>query len=479
MPNILDRLLGRGGDDETAKRSTSPTTRREFHPRYGPTGPDRLTADLPSHPTGANDRARRDRTKTVAHARHVYRHGSIARSAVDSTIVGVIGSGVGFQSRADTDNGQAAVEAAWREWSAAEHCDVAGRASLVDVMRQVLASYLVNGEALVLKHRGSDFGRFGFQLQVLDPERLDANLNREMRGGTFIEAGVEMDRLGRPVAYHVRESAGRLSPLVGLPSAKSIRVPADNVIHMVRRDEPEQVRGLPWLAPVLPYLHHLDRYFEAAVVNARTGAANMGFLESDDNDDIEGEVPVEVDPGAMIQLPAGVRFQGFNPGYPTGEFDPFVRSCLRTIAAGLGISYATLAGDLSDVNYSSIRQGALDERDTWRALQDRLVVEFCAPVFSEWLDAALLARAITARGTPFGVASRSVLDGAVWTPRRWQWVDPLKETNAQIAAIKAGLRSPSEIVREQGRDFDEVVAETARDLAALRDAGIDVLGGAR
>jgi lambda family phage portal protein len=317
------------------------------------------------------------------------------------------------------------------------------------------------------------------QLQVLDPGRLDPEVNRELRDGAVIAEGIERDRHGRPVAYHLRKRTNDLAPVGVIQTRDVERVEAADVIHWFRRDEPEQTRGIPWAAPVASLIRHLDKYREAAVVAARTGAASMGFLESEDGDEADGELPVEIDPGSMIQLPPGFRFSAFDPGYPDGEFGEFVRATLRGIAAGLGVSYATLAGDLSDVNYSSIRQGALDERDTWRTHQDRLIAEVVQPVFDAWLEAALLAGAIASRGTPFKLGSRALLEPVTWTPRRWQWVDPVKETAANVSAIQAGLKSPSEVVREQGRDLTEVAEEIKRDLAILREAGVDLFGGER
>ena len=124
-------------------------------------------------------------------------------------------------------------------------------------------------------------------------------------------------------------------------------------------------------------------------------------------------------------------------------------------------------------------KGALGERDTWRTHQDRLIAEVVQPVFDAWLEAALLAGAIKANGTPFKLGSRALLEPVTWTPRRWQWVDPVKETAANVSAIQAGLKSPSEVVAEQGRGFEEVVEEIRRDREILRAAGVDPFGGER
>jgi capsid protein len=50
-----------------------------------------------------------------------------------------------------------------------------------------------------------------------------------------------------------------------------------------------------------------------------------------------------------------------------------------------------------------------------------------------------------------------------WLPPAWQWVDPLKDTNAAVIAIKNNLRSRSDVVAEQGYDIEDVDAEIASD----------------
>lgn len=481
MFDSFARLFGRDPAPEPTERtaSASAPVRRDFDPRVRP-APDRLLADVPTFPSVAQAYGRQNWTRLRALSLNLYRTSAELRRYVDAAVSAIVGpTGVGLQSRAATDTGREAIESAWSDWCRAEYCDVGGRSSFVDVLRQAVASVIVHGEALIRIYRGPGFGPYGVQLQVLDPGRLDPEVNRELRDGAVIAEGIERDRHGRPVAYHLRKRTNDLAPVGVIQTRDVERVEAADVIHWFRRDEPEQTRGIPWAAPVASLIRHLDKYREAAVVAARTGAASMGFLESEDGDEADGELPVEIDPGSMIQLPPGFKFSAFDPGYPDGEFGEFVRATLRGIAAGLGVSYATLAGDLSDVNYSSIRQGALDERDTWRTHQDRLIAEVVQPVFDAWLEAALLAGAIKANGTPFKLGSRSLLEPVTWTPRRWQWVDPVKETAANVSAIQAGLKSPSEVVREQGRDLTEVAEEIKRDLAILREAGVDPFGGER
>jgi len=59
-----------------------------------------------------------------------------------------------------------------------------------------------------------------------------------------------------------------------------------------------------------------------------------------------------------------------------------------------------------------------------------------------------------------------------WQPRRWQWIDPAKEVAAAESWKNNMLTSPSQLIREQGRDPEQVFQEFGQDLKAMRAAGI-------
>jgi capsid protein len=90
---------------------------------------------------------------------------------------------------------------------------------------------------------------------------------------------------------------------------------------------------------------------------------------------------MQADPGTFHNLPAGVDFKGFEPQFPSNDFESFHKSILRGIASGLGVSYTSLSNDLEATSYSSIRQGALEERDFYKNITSFVIEHFIRPVF--------------------------------------------------------------------------------------------------
>jgi capsid protein len=57
----------------------------------------------------------------------------------------------------------------------------------------------------------------------------------------------------------------------------------------------------------------------------------------------------------------------------------------------------------------------------------------------------------------------------MWVPQGWQWVDPLKEAEASKLAIEQGLSTLSDETASQGKDWEEVVEQRAREQKKIKE----------
>jgi capsid protein len=132
------------------------------------------------------------------------------------------------------------------------------------------------------------------------------------------------------------------------------------------------------------------------------------------------------------------------------------------------LNYNTWAKDLENVNYSSIRQGTLSEREIYRILQDYFIGDFEIPVFNQWLKMALMAGEIDGLGPrDFDRCCYADFSG-----RTWAWVDPARDIAALREEIELGINSRSNVCRERGKDFAKIVAENESDIELLDAAGL-------
>ncbi len=174
-----------------------------------------------------------------------------------------------------------------------------------------------------------------------------------------------------------------------------------------------------------------------------------------------------LEPGTMQLLDPGEDIKFSEPSDVGGSYEAFMKQQLRAIAVGTGITYEQLTGDLSGVNYSSIRAGLIEFRRKCAMLQHNVVVfQLCRPVWNRWLELALLSGELDIGEKKGGK------EEVKWIPQGCAYVDPLKDQQAQQMAVRNGFKSRSEVVSELGYDVEEIDQEIAEDQRRASELGL-------
>lgn len=438
---------------------------------------DRLTQSWTRSDLTVNRSLHKDLRVMRARSRDFFKNNEFGRKFAKLVQVNVVGP-AGFTLKVDCrrrdgsfdEADSALVRGAYQRWVKKGQYDVTGRLSenLFDAL--VIMMVARDGEALIRKVEGSDKGIHHCQLQLLPGHVLDEELNRELPNGNRIRMGVEFDAWMKPVAYWIRRET-KTGDLHGNWTQRYDRVPAKEIIHLFVPEDADQWRGAPWAYAALRRAKMLDQYDEAAQVAANVGAAKMGFFQQKDPeagppmrvDDEDGEALDEEQdfisesaPGQFDVIPDGYELTEWDPEYPHANYEPFVKAVARTIATGCLVSYHGLTGDLTEVSFSSIRAGTLEEREMWKQLQGWYIETVKVPVFEWWLERAMLFDR-ELRQLPY--AQFDKFNAPMFFGRRWDWVDPKSDVMAHREAVALGIASRSQIIRERGRDPEEVWAE--------------------
>ena len=392
-----------------------------------------------------------------ARAAQEFGNNPLARRAVEALVNAAWGgSGITPLFR---DRG---VQALWERWSRA--CDAAGRLDWIGLGMQVLTSAIVAGEAFVILRVDEAAPGVPLTLQVLGPEFLD-----ESKVDASTIAGIRYDGL-RPAGYWLYKQ----NPALSGATLESVFVPASECLHIYRPLLPGGTRGQSWLASVLIALRELADYLEAGLVRAKVGAVLCGFVRAPEG--FPGPLqpdgtPPSLEPGAMIRLQPGEDVEFTEPPATDAAFDPFVRTQLRRIAAGLGIPYELLSGDLSQVTFASGRAGLLEFKRTIESVQYGLLIPlFCEPVLRRWSE---LARAV---GVLPGDADVEVRR---WVAPEIEMLDRRAEVLTDLLRVRAGFASRSEIIGRTGWRSEDVDAEIAADNARADALGLVLDSDAR
>jgi lambda family phage portal protein len=369
------------------------------------------------------------------------------------------------------------IEAAWEDFCRLGGPTVDGKMSMTDLSNHVIRGMARDGEVF-LHIVNKNYLRHGIGVQIIEPDRVDDQMNETLRDGNQVRMGIELDSSTRRVAaYHVLvNNPGDYDYATTTTGTFRQRIPADRVLHVYVQERADQTRGVPWTVTAMPALKMLHGYREAELVAARVGAAKMGFFTSPAGDGFTADgyedtfTPLyDAEAGTFHQLPAGVDFKAFDPTHPTTAFADFEKAILRGIAGGLGVSYTAIANDLEGTSYSSIRQGALEERDFYKTQQRFMIEHFIDPMFRLWMRHVMDFALIPINGP--GKFEKFAL-GISWRARGFQWVDPLKEINAAVVGLQNGIISHTDIAATYGRDAEETFAQIQRDKEMAKIFGL-------
>lgn len=390
----------------------------------------------------------------------------------------VVGRGIRGQIRVDGNNTARKaknLQEMWAAWSMnASACDYAGRHNFFGLQSLVMRSVAEGGEVFIrLRRTQRQFARTAagrlvevppFQLQLLEGDFLDTGkLNQfNERTGNRVIQGIEFDpETGKRVGYHLFRSHPGSLDSIPTDRFQSEFISASNIIHVFREDRIGQVRGVPWLHPVIIRLRDFDEYEDAQLVRQKVAALWVAFLEDSDGlalDDTTATKCVlneKMEPGTIEILPPGKKVTLTSPP-ETRSYKEYTSVNLHSVASGLGVSYESLTGDFSEVNFSSSRMASIEmfrNIEKWRwCMLIPLMLDGTMSWFMQGVE--LLGGNI---------------DGAhtIWTPPRREMVDPTKEVPAKRNAIRAGFLTLSDAIRQEGSDPETFFQEYKADIERI------------
>lgn len=472
---------------ELAKlRTQAAKLRRRRLSTYDGAKKDRRDRDWTSKQVSADAAIIPDLAIVNARARALIRDTAPGRSIIRSFKRNVIGRGITPSStpeigtEASREAFAKAAESAWTDY-AADHraIDAEGVKTWQQIQAQAVSELVAVGGVLlrvVAANNGPDHP--GLRVQLIEVEQLDTSKTRHAATGNEIKGGIEVDTVGRPVAYHVYDRAASAPALGRRASAQSKRLLEAEVEHLYLQEIPGQTRGISDLATILRKTRDLTEYDSLELWSARI-QANLGIAitrpmgsadqdlgyhtgsTSDDTDDNANPL-ANWEGGMIYTAEPGENVEFFTPNRPSGQYEPFTRAQLRQIAAATGLSYEQVARDFTAGNFSSQRQALLEDRREWEALQLYMIDRLCRPVWRQFLDVMVLEGRITA---PAYFAARRLYQRADWQPDGWAWIDPAREAAAAKIALEQRIETRDRILNRQGTSVRAIFEQREKETA--------------
>jgi len=353
------------------------------------------------------------------------------------------------------------------------HCDTpkidaAGRQNLYGLQTVAFRAAVRDGESLMVRRLAlaSEGLPLPFQVAVLEADYIDDRVNGVQPNGNLAVQGIEFDRKGEAVTYHLYDHhPGDLTIYTALNSRP---YPAADVVHLYRIDRPGQARGVSWIAPVIVRLGDFEDTKEAYVMRQKIAACFAAFITKVDaaGNPVDQETtpngsPIEtVEPGMIEHLGPGESVTFGTPPV-VGDLEAFFRVNARDIAVGLGMTYEALTGDLSNVNFSSGRMGWLEFHRNIGAWTWQMVLPQMCSKLGQWLLDGLMLMAVVPTGATIE-----------WTPPRREMIDPASELKAAAQAARDGLGTRSMWLRGMGYDPETIDTDRATELQREATLGL-------
>ena len=464
-PGLISRVLGWVNPRWALRRELSRQALRQF---YGAAKTGRATDGWTTISAGAETTNRGSRDIIRARARDLERNSDVMGGLIHPMVSNVVGSGYQLQAKALRADG------AEDDPFNTQNCDIRGLLSLSEMLELIVRRRLVDGGVLVLKI--SDKNRFC--LQVVEVDRLDTSVTAFTPPGAEtpnrVEGGIEVDAYSRPVAYHLRGNTDTAD-------LGSKRVLARDVIYLPVLTRAEQVREMSPLCSSLSRIDDINEFIAAALQKEKTlsyfgafvtnsvpgGGFGRGFAPTPKENQ-----ELALEQGMITYLAPGEDVKTINPAGVSASSGEMLRTTQRLTGSGQGLSYEAASRDMSQVNYSSARQGLLEDRKTYGSWQSYLIDHLLTPVYEEWLDWMALQNRLPVSPQDYA-KSPEAYQRHIWVRPGWDWIDPLKEASANRVALETCQTTLQEICASKGKDWRDIIAQRKVEMEALGELGGD------
>ncbi len=446
----------------------------------------------PNEDINYNNMTLRQRARVLAMS------GGLALSALKTNRTNVIGCGLILKSVIDREVLGLTEEEATRWQKQAEtefalwaenknNCDAIGMNDFYKMQQLVFYSSLLNGDCFTLPQRDeksvTDLAPYSLRLNIIEADRVQTPTNNAYGGimqvtdgkcknGNKIYDGVEVDRIGKVQAYHIRNN---YPYEINAETTEWTRVEAigketglPNVIHtMADVERPGQYRGFPLLAPVLEMILQIRRYTDSELTAAVVESLFTAFIKSTTRPDempltetTTGEEPIETDdteyemaPGNIIHLKPDEDVTFGDPKRPAGGFQGFVEAVAVQIGASLEIPKEMLLKQFNS-SYSASRAALLEFWKLVKMRREWFVSDFCRPIYEIFIYEAVARGRLKAPGFFNDPIRRMAWLGATFTGPSQGMLDPTKEITAEQMMCENGFSTRSDsAIRLNGSDY--------------------------
>lgn len=472
--NFIDGLVGLFSPKMAAKRMAWRNAYDELR-NYDAGDFGRINSNWRVTNESAEMTDRYSREWVRARARDLERNSDIMNSVLGAYKRNIIGSGFQIQAKTQSPELNKEIEALWKKWCKARNCDVTGTQSLNQMLRMAVVRKKVDGGVLFVK-RYTKEGMIPFSLQMVEVDELDSDQIDTTDKDNRIVGGIEYNRYNRPVGYWIRQYE-----IDGYTIGAAEFVKADDVIFFFSKKRPSQIREMSDMAQTVTRIRDVNEFINAVSVKQRIEACLSVFIKKQlpvsgigrsgagataERFTYEGKT---LAPGMIKELNAGDEVQVVNPSGQSADATSFVKLQQRLVGAGQGLSYETTSRDMSETNYASARQGAVEDEMTFQE-EKELIISLLDEIYESFIISCWGRGLIKADDF---WQNKDNYFSHEWIQPPKKWIDPQKESNAMKTAMNSGVKTYKQICAENGTDWRTQIDDIVEVNDYASEKGID------
>ena len=357
------------------------------------------------------------------------------------------------------------IEWAWYQFNNEENLTTDYSTTGFEFDLLLLRTLLVDGEVFIRIIKDPE-SPFGVRFRQIDSLAIDCLKNQPMsRAQNGIFNGVEVNQDYRPVKYYIRQCVGFGNYQSGILE----EVPADQIIHIYKKQFVDQVRGYSPIVASYDSLKQLDDFAVAELIAAKISSCQGIFYQRNDktptgdfldqqNMNDVGSFMKELSPGMASIVPAGYNVKTMTPNHPSSNYDAFTKSITKRVASSMGTNYNSLNGDLEAVNYSSLRQANIAENSFFKLWQRFIIQKWKNKQFKLFLKGYLINSQSSLKPSQYNKYLRSYRFISKSDPS----YDIAKEMMSIERMLKLGLTSHINEIEKRGLDPQEIVKDEVK-----------------
>lgn len=343
----------------------------------------------------------------------------------------------------------------FNSWAESTICDITAKDNFAAVQALAYKSYKRDGDSFATLPLTKVGNSKVIQIDLIGASNIQSNKV------DFIE-GIKVSSNKMPIKYSILQSDSSFKEINAFSKGKR------NMLHVFQREEAKQVRGIPFLAPVMRDIDSIDEYMKHELIAAKLSAIFFGSITSKSKDGAFGAPETDLLTGKQTQTTKNtVKENSITQLHPDDElnihqqgrdnpnFESYIKTNLQKVSTQTRIPLEVIMAQFVS-SYSASRAAMLLMQKFINPERKLFVTSFCKPTRDQVITWGILQGDLV---VPDFFENRAAYLKAMWIGDPMGSVDPQKDVKAKIMAIDNNLTTKEQATVDLGNgDFETNVS---------------------